>query len=113
MTQYLVAIHHPDDYDPAVAEDEAMSRDIDALNDEMQAAGVRIFVGGLQPASRAKSLRVKPDGQMLITDGPYTETKEHVGGFWVLEAADLDEAMEWGRKAVIACRAPVEVRPFQ
>ena len=49
---------------------------------------------------------------MLITDGPYVETKEHVGGFWVLEAADLDEALEWGRKAVVACRAPVEVRPF-
>ena len=52
MTQYLVAIHHPDDYDPSVAEDEAMDRDIDALNDEMKAAGVRIFVGGLQPGKQ-------------------------------------------------------------
>ncbi len=112
MTQYLVAIHHPDDYDPFVAEDEAMSRDIDALNDEMQAAGVRIFVGGLHPASSAKSLRAQPDGKVLITDGPYLETKEHVGGFWVLEAANLDEAVGWGRKAAVACRAPVEVRPF-
>ena len=111
MTRYLVAIHHPDDYDPSVAEDEAMSRDIDALNDEMKAAGVRIFVGG--PASSARSLRARPDGEVLITDGPYPETKEHVGGFWVLEAADLDEALAWGRKAAVVCRAPVEVRPFQ
>jgi len=111
MTQYLVAIYHPDDYDPST-EDEAMSRDIDALNNEMKAARVRIFVGGLQPASRARSLRAQPDGEVLITDGPYLETKEHVGGFWVLEAADLDEALAWGRKAAVACRAPVEVRPF-
>ena len=112
MTQYLVAIHHPDGYDPAVAEDETMDRDIAALNAEMVAAGARVFVGGLQPASSATSLRLKPDGKVLITDGPYLETKEHVGGFWVLEAADLDEALQWGRKAAIACRAPVEVRPF-
>jgi hypothetical protein len=109
MTQYLVAIHHPDDYDPSV-ETEAMARDIDALNDEMVAAGVRIFVGGLSPARSAKSLRAQPNGKVLITDGPYTETKEHIGGFWVVEAANLDDALEWGRKAVVACRAPVEVR---
>lgn len=112
MPQYLVAIHHPDGYDPSASEDEAMSRDIDALNDEMKAAGVRIFVGGLHPASRAKSLRAQPDGEVLITERPYLETKEHVGGFWVLEAANLDDALEWGRKAAIACRAPVEVRQF-
>lgn len=111
MTQYLVTIHHPDDYDPSV-EDEAMSHDIDVLNDEMIAAGVRIFVGGLHSASSARSLRAQPDGEVLITEGPYLETKEHVGGLWVLEAADLDEALSWGRKAAIACRAPVEVRPF-
>jgi hypothetical protein len=109
--KYLVAIHHPDDYDASV-EDEAMSRDIDVLNDEMEAARVRIFVGGLHPASSAKSLRAQPGGKVFITDGPYLETKEHIGGFWVLEAANLDEALEWGRKAVAACRAPVEVRPF-
>ena len=111
MTQYLVAIHHPDDYDPSV-ETEAMSRDIHALNHEMVAAGVRIFVGGLSAASSARSLRAQPDGKVLITDGPYLETKEHIGGFWVLEAADLDEALAWGRKATVACRAPVEVRAF-
>jgi hypothetical protein len=111
MTQYLVAIHHPDGYDPSV-EDEAMHRDIDAVNDEMVAAGVRIFVGGMRAARSAKSLRLTPGGAVLVTDGPYLETKEHVGGFWILEAADLDEALAWGRKAAVACRAPVEVRAF-
>lgn len=112
MTQYLVAIHHPDGYDPSIAENDAMSRDIDTLNDEMVAAGVRVFVGGLHPASSAKSMRTHPDGQVLVTDGPYLQTTEHIGGFWVLEATDLDEALTWGRKAAVACRAPVEVRPF-
>ena len=111
MAQYLVAIHQPDDYDPSV-ETEAMSRDISALNREMVAAGVRIFVAGLSAARRARSLRAQPDGKVLITDGPYLETKEHIGGFWVLKAADLDEALAWGRKAAVACRAPVEVRPI-
>lgn len=112
MAQYLVAVHHPDDYDPSVAEDEAMDRDIDALNDEMKAAGVRIFVGGLNTAGSAKSLRAQPTGEVLIADGPYLETREHVCGFWVLEAADLAEALAWGRKATVACRAPVEVLAF-
>lgn len=112
MTQYLVAIYRPENYDPAASEDEAMSREIDALNDEMKAAGIRVFVGGLQPESRARSLRLQPAGKVRITDGPYAETKEHMGGFWVLEAADLDEALAWGCKAAVACRASVEVRPF-
>jgi hypothetical protein len=111
MTQYLVAIHRPDGYEPSL-EDEAMHRDIDALNNEMNAAGVTRFVGGLQSPDRARSLRTQPDGELRVTDGPYLEAKEHVGGFWVLEAADLDEALAWGRKAAVACRAPVEVRPF-
>jgi hypothetical protein len=111
MTKYLVAIHHPDDYDSSI-EDEAMHRDIDVLNDEMEAAGIRVFVGGLHRANNAKSLRAQRDGKVLITDGPYLETKEHMGGFWILEAADMHEALAWGRKAAIACRAPVEVRPF-
>ena len=80
MAQYLVAIHHPDNYDPS-AEGEAMSDDIHALNREMIAAGVRIFAGGLTPASNAKSLRAQPNGKVLTTDGPYLETKEHIGGF--------------------------------
>jgi len=109
--EYLIAIYRPDDYDPSV-ETQAMDRDIDVLNDEMVAAGARMFVCGLSPASRARSLRVQPDGGLLVTDGPYTETKEHVVGFWVLKAADLNEALAWGRKAAVACRASVEVRPF-
>lgn len=112
MTRYWVAIHRPDGYDPAVAEDDAMARDIDALNDEMVAAGVRVFVGGLRPVGSARSLRVRADGAVLVTDGPYLDAGEHVGGFWVLEVADLDAALAWGRKAAVACRAPVEVRPF-
>ena len=83
-----------------------------ALNEEMKAAGVRVFVGGLQPAGKAKAVRLQPGGTVLVTDGPYIETKEHIGGFWVLEAVDVDEALAWGSKAAIACRAPVEVRPF-
>lgn len=89
-----------------------MARAIDDLNDEMVAAGVRVFVGGLHPALRAKSLRPTSGGEVEATDGPYLPTDEHVGGFWVLEVASEDEAFEWGRKAAIACRAPVEVRQF-
>jgi hypothetical protein len=112
MPQYLVAIHHPDNYDPAVAEDETMDRAIDDLNDEMVTAGIRVFVGGLHPARNAKSLSKQLHGGVLITDGPHLKTAEHVGGFWVLKVANLDEALAWGRKAAIACRAPVEVRQF-
>ena len=111
MPHYMVAIHHPDGYDGSL-EGEAMERDIDVLNEEMEAKGVRLFAGGLRPAREAKSLRTQPDRKVLITDGPYLETKEHVGGFWILEAADMDEALAWARKAVIVCRAPVEVRSF-
>jgi hypothetical protein len=111
MPQYLVAIHHPDGYDGSL-EGAAMMRDIHALNEEMQAAGARVFAGGLSAASSAKSLRAQPDGKVRVTDGPYLETKEHIGGFWILNAANLDEALAWGRKAVVACRAPVEVRAF-
>ena len=111
MPQYLVAIHHPDNFDPST-ESEATVHAIDALNQEMAAAGVVVFVGGLTPVREAKSLRAQPNGKVLTTDGPYLETKEHIGGFWIVEAPDMDKALEWGRKAVVACRAPVEVRPF-
>ena len=73
----------------------------------MIAAGVRKFACGLGPA---RTLRAQPDGEVLITDGPYLEAKEHVGGFWILETADLDDAMAWARKGAKACRAAVEVR---
>jgi hypothetical protein len=105
MPQYLVAIHHPDDFEPSSVT-EAMMRDIDVLNEEMEAAGARIFAGGLSGDSSARSLRAQPGGKVLITDGPYLETKEHVGGFWILKAANLDDALAWGRRAVVACRAP-------
>ena len=109
--QYLVSIYHPDDYDGSL-EDDAMHRDIDKLNEEMVAAGARLFVGGLGPTTGARSIRARRDGELVVTDGPYLETKEHVGGLWVLEAENLDEAMAWGRKAAVACRTPVEVREF-
>lgn len=111
MPQYLVAIHHPEDFDPS-NESKATQEDIHALNREMIAAGVRFFAGGLRSAALAKSLRAQPDGKVLVTDGPYIEAKEHIGGFWILEVANMDEALAWGRKAVVACRTPVEVRPF-
>ena len=110
MTQYLVAIYHPDDYDPA-KEPAEMHRDIDTLNDEMVAAGVRVFVGGLAPARTAKSVRRK-GAKLVLTDGPYIETREHIGGFWVLECATPEEAVAWGEKAAAACRTPVQIRAF-
>jgi len=111
MPQYIVAIHHPDDYDPST-EDDAMHRDIDAVNDAMVAAGVQVFVGGLHPARDAKSVVKFPDGTITVTDGPYLKTREHVGGFWVLEVENMDAALAWASKAATACRAPVEVRQF-
>jgi len=113
MPHYLVAIQHPDNFDPTTVV-EATVHDVNMLNDELEAAGARLFAAGLSAPSHAKSLRAQPNGQVLITDGPYLEAKEYVGGFWILEVADLDEALAWGRKAVVACRTPVEVReiPF-
>jgi hypothetical protein len=106
MPQYLVAGYLPDNYDPSLA-DEATGRDIHALNKERIAASVRKFSCGL---GSAKSLRPQPDGGVLITDGPYLETKEHIDGFWMLECADMDEAVAWARKGVAATRGHVEVR---
>lgn len=112
MPQFLVAIHHLAGYDGS-QEDQSMHKDIDDLNDEMVAKGVRFFAGGLGDNTvNTKSVTGKPGGGTLITDGPYLETKEHIGGFWILECANMDEALEWGRKAFVACRAPVEVRQF-
>jgi hypothetical protein len=106
MPQFLVAGYLPDDFDPSRV-DEATIRDIHALNKEMIAAGVRKFAGGLGPP---KSLRPQTYGGVLITDGPYLETKEHIGGIWILECADMDEAVAWARKGVAATRGQVEVR---
>ena len=109
MPQFLVAGYMPDNYVPS-PEDEAMGQHIHALNKEMIAAGVRIYACGLYPASMAKCLAPAPDGGVLITDGPYLETKEHIGGFWILETADMDQAVAWARKGVAATRGKVEVR---
>ena len=109
MPQYLVCNYMPDDFDPSTVT-EGMMEEIHALNREMIAAGVRKFACGVSPAGNAKTLRKQPDGKVLITDGPYVETKEHIGGFWVIEVANIDEALAWARKGVLACRVPVEVR---
>ena len=109
MPQYLVANYLPDDFDPSVVT-EAMIEEIHALNRELIAAGVRKFACGISPAANAKTVRKQPDGKVLVTDGPYTETKEHMGGFWILEAANLDEALAWAKKAAISCDAAGEVR---
>ena len=109
MPHYLIAGHLPDNFDPST-QDEAVGREINALNDEMEAAGARIVAAGLSPSSHAKSLRLQPNGDVLVTDGPYLEAKEHVGGFTIIEAADMDQALMWGRKAARAGRTPIEVR---
>lgn len=106
MPQYLVSGYLPDDFDPS-AQDEAIVEEIHALNREMIAAGVRKFAGGLGPP---RTLRTQSNGEVLVTDGPYLETKEHIGGFWILETADLDEVLAWVRKGARACRMPIEVR---
>jgi hypothetical protein len=82
------------------------------LNEEMQAAGAWVFGGGLLPASSATVVEPDRDG-FLVTDGPFTESKEHIGGFWVILADDLDSALAWAKRATVACGERVEVRPFQ
>jgi hypothetical protein len=106
MPQYLISGYLPDNYDPST-QDEAMAEEIYAINREMIAAGVRKFACGL---GSTHTLRGQPNGEVLLTDGPYLETKEHIGGFTIVETADLEEALAWARKAAKACRAAVEVR---
>jgi hypothetical protein len=109
MPHYLVASYLPDDFDPSTVT-EAMIEEIHAVNRELIAAGVRKFACGISPAANAKMVRKQPDGKVLVTDGPYTETKEHMGGFWILECANLEEALAWARKGAISCDAVGEVR---
>ena len=109
MPQYLIANYLPDNFDPSTVT-EAMMEEIHALNREMIAAGVRKFACGISPAAKAKTVRKQADGSVIVTDGPFTETKEHMGGFWILEAANMDEALTWARRAAILCDAPGEVR---
>jgi len=111
MTQYLLAVHHAGLFpDLPVREWEQSFADVGAVNARMRDAGAFVFAGGLLPGS-ATVVRQSGD-DFLITDGPYTETKEHLGGFWVISAADLDAALEWARLATVACRVPVEVTAF-
>ena len=114
MPQYLFSVWHDDEYDLDFTTPEAqrIGPKVGAVNDEMTATGTWVFGGGLVPASSATVLR-STGGDVSMTDGPYAETKEQMGGFWVIEAADLDEALVWGRKCAVACEGPVEVRPFQ
>lgn len=111
MPQFLVAIHLPADHVPA-SEDAATMAAIDALNRDMVTAGIRVFVGGLQPVRTAATIRPGSAGEPIVTDGPFAEAKEHVGGFWVLDLPDRDSALAWGKRAAEACQAPVEVRGF-
>lgn len=111
MTQYLVTVTQPDGED-AGPEDPRIGRDVGALNDELLAAGALIFGGGLEPSTTATTLHLQVNGDVILTDGPFLETKEQIGGFWVVEAPNLDAALDWGKKAAAACRVPIEVRPF-
>ena len=113
MTEYMLSVHMVEGEPTPSAEDmEQAYKDVDSLNTELQAKGVWVFGGGLHPADTATVVRVQ-DGDVLTTDGPFAETKEQLGGFWVIKADDLDAALAWAGKAAAACKAPVEVRPFQ
>ena len=112
MTRYLLSVYQPEgDAPPPELLDKIMS-DLDALNQELKAAGAWVFAGGLHPASTATVLRPR-EGDVLTTDGPFAEGKEHIGGFTIIDAPDLDAALEWGRRLALATTLPVEVRPFQ
>lgn len=111
MKQYLLSVYHPEDVMPP-ADLEQIMKDVDAVNAEMQAAGAWVFAGGLFPSSTATVVRLS-GADVLTTDGPFVEGKEHIGGVWIIKAPDLDDALAWARKATRACRIPVEVRPFQ
>ena len=112
MNQYLLSIYQPDGEAPPPPVLQAVMRDVDALREEMKAAGAWVFTAGLHPPSTATVVRVQ-DGQLLTTDGPFAEGKEHIGGFSVINAADLDAALEWASKLARATTLPIEVRPFR
>ena len=112
MKQYLLSVYQPDGDPPDSVKMAEIIRDINALRDEMQAAGAWVFSDGLFPASTATVVRDR-DSEFLITDGPYVEGKEHLGGITIVKAPDLDAALEWGRKTARATTLPIEVRPFR
>jgi len=109
MPQFLVCNYMPDDFDPSTVTEEMVEK-IHEVNRELIAAGVRKFACGIAPPANAKTLRAQRDGKVLVTDGPYTETKEHMGGFWILECANIDEAVAWAKKGAIVCDVAGEVR---
>jgi hypothetical protein len=113
MNQYLLSVYHVEG-EPAPAADaiENIYKDVDAVNKEMMASGAWVFGGGLLPRSSATVVNGR-SGEVLMTDGPFAEAKEHIGGFWVIKARDLDEALAWASKATLACQGPIEVRPFE
>jgi hypothetical protein len=111
MKQYLLGVYQPDG-DPLPPDVlQPIMRDVDAWNRELKAAGAWVFTGGLHPPSAATVLRPQ-DGDVLITDGPFTEGKEHLGGFTIIKVPDLDSALDWGRKLTRATTLPIEVRPL-
>ena len=113
MTQYLLSVYMVEG-EPVPSDDviQAMYADVDTFNEEVKAAGAWVFAGGLHPADTATVVKAT-DGDVVTTDGPFAESKEQIGGFWVIEAADLDAALAWAAKGSAACRGAVEVRPFQ
>jgi hypothetical protein len=112
MAQYLLSVYQPDGPPPPPEFLDEINRQLEALNDEMQAAGSWVFAGGLHPPSTATVVRVRDD-DVLLTDGPFAEGKEHLGGFTIVAAPDLDAALGWARRLAEITMLPIEVRPFQ
>lgn len=113
MTRYMLSVHIVDGApQPDDAEMQAAYRDVDLFNQELQSSGAWVFAGGLHPPTTATVVDARRD-ETLITDGPFAESKEQLGGFWVIEVDDLDAALEWAAKGSKACAGAVEVRPFQ
>jgi hypothetical protein len=112
MKQYLLSVYQPDGPTPAPEALAEISQRLEALNTELKTAGAWVFTGGLRPPGTATVVRLN-GGDVLTTDGPFTEGKEHLGGFTIIRAPDLDAALEWGRKLTRATTLPIEVRPFQ
>ena len=113
MTQYLISMYQPDGVVPPPEFLAPIMAELDAIGQEMKAAGAWVFAGGLHDAGTATVLKSQDDGEVLMTDGPYAEGKEHLGGFTLIKAPDLDAALRWGRRYAQATRLPIEVRPFR
>ncbi|MFF3324254.1 YciI family protein [Streptomyces sp. NPDC002889] len=112
MQMYLLSIYQPDGEPPPPDVLDPIMRDVEAVSTELREAGAWVFAGGLHAPDTATVLKLKDD-EVLMTDGPYVEGKEHLGGFTVIRAPDLDAALEWGRKLARAITLPIEVRPLQ